>query len=144
MRHFRHLLLTACLLAAAATAQADLVVVMRAQGSPERLAHGEVTNIFMGRYRTLPDGSTATPLDQPPGPLRDEFYRRLVNKDAAAISAYWSRLYFSGKAMPPQSARSHGEAAERVLNERGTITYMERGRIDPRLRIVFEFPPEQP
>jgi len=123
-------------------AQAEPVVVMRAQPANEKLSREAVTNIFMGRLRTLPSGNPAQPIDQPnDSPLRAQFYQRLVNKDLASINAYWSRLHFSGKATPPLQAASEEEVIRQVLAQPGGIAYVSRSQVDNRLRIVLEFSP---
>jgi len=130
------------LLSASTVAQAEPVVVMRAQQVVEKLSREEVTNIFMGRFRTLPSGNPARPIDQPRDtPLRTQFYQRLVNKDQASINAYWSRLHFSGKAVPPLQASSEDEVIRQALAQPGGIAYVRRSQVDDRLRIVFEFSP---
>ena len=121
-------------------ASAELVVVMRANTPVERLDRDEVTNIFLGRYRTLPSGMQAQPVDQPPGSgARNIFYQRLVNKTQSEINAYWARLHFSGKTSPPIQAASAKETLERLLANPGAISYMERSEVDGRLRVVFDF-----
>lgn len=122
-------------------AQAELVVVMPAQ-TAENLSREAVTNIFMGRFRALPSGSPAQPIDQPrDNPLREQFYQRLLNKDQASINAYWSRLHFSGKATPPLQTSSEEEVVRQLLRQPGGIAYIRRAQVDSRLRIVFELPP---
>ncbi len=78
-------------------ARADLVVVVNARSNVDALTRDQVTNIFLGRYRLLPSGMTAMPIDQPAGQTeKARFYRLLVNKDLSEIDAYWARLVFSG------------------------------------------------
>ena len=125
-----------------ATAGDPLVVVVNAQQRIEQLSHEDVTNIFLGRFRTLPTGIPAVPIDQPANSaVRASFYQRLVNKDIASINAYWSRLHFSGKATPPLQTASDGEVLRQLLSQPGAIAYVERRQVDARLRIVFELPP---
>lgn len=142
MRRLPSFLLLLAILFGSTPGLADVVVVSRAQGGVERLTHEELTNIYMGRYRTLPSGKPAQPIDQPAGSAaRVVFYQRLVDKDPASINAYWSRLYFSGKASPPIQAASLAEVIERLLTQPGAIAYLERYQLDSRLRIIFEFSP---
>jgi len=120
---------------------AEPVVVVRANSPVQQLSQDEVVNIFLGRYRSLPGGSTALPVDQPDSSaLRAEFYRRLVNKNLNEINAYWSRLIFSGKTAPPQQAGSAAEVLLIVSSSPAGIAYVEREQVDKRLRIVMEFP----
>lgn len=124
-------------------ATADVVVVVGAQTGIDRLTQDEVINIFLGRYRVLPTGLAAIPVDQPAASaIKAEFYRKLTNKDLAEINAYWARLYFSGKTSPPLQAGSANEALRIVAATPGAIGYVERAQVDARVSIVLEFPAE--
>lgn len=121
---------------------ADLVVVVNAKSKVDKLTPDEVINIFMGRYRQLPSGIAALPIDQPETlPDKARFYRLLVNKDLAEINAYWARLIFSGKTSPPHQARSAEEVIDWLAKQKGAVGYIERGQADPRVRIVLELEP---
>ena len=73
-----------------AGAWAEPVVVVNVASAITRLSQDDVVNIFLGRYRRLPTGDTAIPIDQPENTaVRAEFYRKLVNKEPNEISAYW-------------------------------------------------------
>ncbi len=123
------------------TACAEPVVVVSAASALHQLSQEEVVNIFLGRYRRLPTGGTALPIDQPEASVvRAEFYRRLVNKDVNEINAYWSRLIFSGRTSPPLQANSAAEVIVLLLGQPASVAYMERSQVDKRLRIVMEFP----
>ena len=137
---FLRLLLILLSLAAACPAWADIVVVTPVQSGVERLSQDEVTDIFLGRYRKLPSGLSAVPIDQPAsGGLKAEFYRQLVNKGLAEINAYWARLFFSGKTSPPLQANSSAEVLTLLANTPGAIAYVDRKQVDGRFKIVLEF-----
>lgn len=141
--HLRFPALLAVLAAlASCPAAAELVVVANAGSGVERLSRDEVINIFLGRYRQLPSGLAALPIDQPAEqPLKAQFYRKLVNKDLAEINAYWARLTFSGKTSPPRQAANAAEVVDWLAHTRGAIGYVERDMVDARIRIVMEFVP---
>lgn len=122
-----------------AVCAADLVVVVSAGNPSPRLTRDEVTNIFLGRYRQMPSGQVAVPVDLPVGDAdRARFYRLLVGKEQAEINAYWSRLVFSGKTMPPGQPGGVDEVVRFVATTQGGIAYLDRARVDSRLRIVLE------
>ena len=135
----RKLLCLLCMLLMTGTLRADVVVVAAAQAEIAPLSRDEVINIFMGRYRVLPSGLTASPIDQPAqSPLRAEFYRKLVDKDLAEINAYWARLVFSGKTRPPLATQHADEALASILETPGGIGYIDRSRLDARFRLLFD------
>jgi hypothetical protein len=138
MRTVRYLLLCA-LLALAPSAHADLVLVTSPHSGIERLTQDDVINIYLGRYRRLPSGVVAVPVDHPvESELRARFYRRLVNKSLAEINAYWARLVFSGKTRPPQVVEGVDNILRIVATQPGALAYLERMQVDGRVRIVFE------
>ncbi|NEV62090.1 hypothetical protein [Thiorhodococcus minor] len=131
------------LLFSLATAESNdrsgIVVVMSANSGIEALTREQVINIFFGRFRKLPNGETAVPVDQPAGaPLKSAFYRQLVNKDLAEIRAYWARLVFSGRTAPPEQTKTEQEALQLLLEQPGAVGYLWEGSLPPRLRVVFD------
>lgn len=137
MRMTRLLVALLCLLGWNSV-MAEIVVVVDARSGVERLTRSEVVNIFLGRYRKLPDGTAAVPIDQPAtGVLRADFYRKLVDKDLDEINAYWSRLYFSGKTTPPVSTASSADVIAQVLARTGGVGYVRRKDVDARVRVVL-------
>lgn len=124
----------------AATAWADLVVVANPKSGIDRMSREEVVFVFMGRWRQLPSGLPAQPVDSPvDSPEHSAFYRQLVNKNASEIKAYWSRLVFSGGARPPVMPQTREEQIRILAATPGAVSYLERSKVDARVRIVFEF-----
>jgi ABC-type phosphate transport system substrate-binding protein len=129
-------------LLAVAVCRAEIVVVVNPKSGVEKLSRDEVINIFLGRFRQLPSGIAALPVDLPASqPEKSGFYRQLVNKDLAEINAYWARLMFSGRTTPPKQAASVEDAVAYVGGTPGAIGYLDRARVDGRVRVVLEFSP---
>lgn len=119
---------------------ADLVVVANSKSGIDRMSREEVVYVFMGRWRQLPSGIPAQPIDAPiDSAERMRFYRKLVNKDPSDIQAYWARLVFSGGARPPVSTQNRDEQLKLLAALPGAVAYMERSAVDSRVKIVFEF-----
>ncbi len=134
--------LSLALLQVSGSVCAEPVVVVNARSGVVQLSRDEVINIFLGRYRQLPTGEAAVPIDQPEGSaLRADFYRKLVNKDLNQINAYWARLIFSGKTAPPKDTESFSEVIAYLLGNPGGVAYIDRAQLDKRFRVVLEFPP---
>ena len=135
-RAFLSALLPALFLATGAVrAEDSIVVVVAANAGVDHLTQAEVTNIFLGRFKKLPSGARAVPVDVTT--LKEQFYSRLVGKSLAEINAYWARLKFSGQTTPPRQ-ESQLTALELVATTPGAITYLDRHLVDRRLKVVFE------
>lgn len=140
MRHVRRLLLLLTLLPALAAAEVLVVVVNPASGI-ETLSRTDIINIFLGRFRQLPSGIPAQPIDLPVSMAKAQFYRALVNKEPAEINAYWARLVFSGRTSPPLQTENPDDAIKALHASPGGIAYLERSKVSSREKIVFEFTP---
>lgn len=128
-----------CLLPRSQAWADDVLVVIAHPGSAvQQLQRSEGVNLFLGRYKTLPGGMRATPLDTEE--LRAQFYKLLVNKTLPEINAYWTRLTFSGQTLPPRRLREL-QVLETVATTPGAIGYVRREIADARVRIVFELTP---
>ncbi|MEW5904818.1 MAG: hypothetical protein AB1722_10810 [Pseudomonadota bacterium] len=120
--------------------RADLVLVASADSGIPLLSHDQVVNIFLGRYRKLPDGATAEPLDiDGDSPERREFYERLLGKPLAEINAYWARLVFSGRTLPPEELPTQRAVLARVIHDPVAIGYVERANLNAQVKVVYEF-----
>jgi len=141
----RPLILAALLALLPMAARADLVVVVNPKSGIDRMTREEVVYVFMGRWRQLPSGLPAQPVDLPADSADyASFYRQLVNKNSAEIKAYWSRLIFSGGARPPVVAQGRDEQMKILASTPGAIGYLERSTVDSRVKVVFEFPTGAP
>jgi ABC-type phosphate transport system substrate-binding protein len=138
----RRLLLAALpLLLLALPVRAELVVVVSPHSDITSLTREQVINIYMGRYRVLPDGSTAHPLDAAADSAeRGLFYRGLLGKSLDDVNAYWARLVFSGRTAPPREVPNRQAMLADIADDRNAIGYVERKDLTRNLKIVFSFP----
>ena len=117
----------------------SLVVVVNAAESVEHLSRDDVINIFLGRYRKWPNGTTARPIDLEPEKAR--FYSLLVGKSLPEMNAYWARLIFSGTTAPPLTVENPEELLKIIRSNSGAIGYIDRDRVDSHSKIVFQLEP---
>jgi ABC-type phosphate transport system substrate-binding protein len=144
----RHVILTLvfALLSAggarAADAPASIVVIVNPSSGVDKLTRDEVIDIFLGRYRKLPSGRVAMPIDvTEEGAKRARFYQLLVKKSPAEMSSYWARLVFSGTTSPPFQVPDTQTALDLVQSNPNAIAYVERAAVTPKVKVVLEIKP---
>lgn len=121
-------------------ASAELVLIAHPESGIEKLTKSEVINIYLGRYRRLPTGATAVPIDLAENIEKKAiFYQLLVDKNLAQINAYWSRLVFSGKTRPPLQVENARAALKYVANNPNALAYIDRADVNSQVIIVFEW-----
>lgn len=135
-----HGLFAALLLTCATAAWAEVLIVAGAQSRLPELEHGTLEQLYLGRTRNLEDGTPVLLTDLPAGALRDEFYRKLTGKNPAQIRAHWSRMVFTGRALPPQEAATVKELLQWLEANPNRIGYLAPADADPRLRVLLRLP----
>jgi ABC-type phosphate transport system substrate-binding protein len=115
--------LAALALAASATAQADIVVIVNP--AAPALTQDQIADIYLGRSNTL------TPLDQPESaPLRADFYKKATGRDTAQVKATWSRLVFTGKGQAPKELPDSAAVKKAVAADPKAIGYIDKSTMD--------------
>lgn len=140
------LLLMAILVSTPITVSAEILLIGNSALSVNAISREEAINIYMGRFRKLPDGAVVTPLDQSArSPVRRDFYRRLVDKTPEEINTYWTRLLFSGNTQRPAEIQHVDDMLTRIANDARAIGYVERRQVDgllsgKGLKVLLVFP----
>jgi hypothetical protein len=117
----------------------DFVVVTHPQSGIEKMSKDEIINIYMGRNHKMPNGLSAIPIDVTYSTEnKARFYMYMMEKELAEINSYWARLRFSGQGNPPKQIGSVEEVIEFVSRNKGALAYLDKKRVDKRVRIVFD------
>ncbi|MDP9140114.1 MAG: hypothetical protein M3O62_04885 [Pseudomonadota bacterium] len=120
-----------------------LALIVHPDSGVTTLSSSDAINIFMGRYRKLPSGAVATPIDiNEHSEERRQFYAQVVRKDLATVDAYWARLVFSGQTSPPLKVPDSRTAVDLVAGNRTAVAYVDHAVVDSRVRIVMLIEPD--
>jgi ABC-type phosphate transport system substrate-binding protein len=123
----------------ASDAAPSIVVIVNPASGVDKLTRDEVIDIFLGRYRKLPSGRVALPIDvSEAGSERAQFYQLLVKKSLAEMSSYWARLVFSGQTSPPFQVPDAQTAIDLVQSNPNAIAYVDRATVTSKVRVVLE------
>ncbi|WP_297147127.1 phosphate ABC transporter substrate-binding protein [Thermomonas sp.] len=137
--NIRQVALLLSLFAASAVAQAGVVVVMSSKSDVSALTKTQVAQIYMAKSDALPNGRVAKPIDQADGAaVRNEFYSKVAEKDAAQMKAYWSQLTFTGKAQPPRKVSGDAAVKAALADNPAAVGYISDGAVDGSVKVVFK------
>lgn len=120
-------------------ALADLVVITSVKNTHLELSLYQVAEIFLGKSATFPGGVLALPLDQVEGtPARDEFYLRIVGKNAPQMTAYWSKMIFTGQGKPPAEIGDSLAIKRQIMANPHAIGYVDKNAVDSSVRVLLK------
>ncbi len=122
----RTLVLAAVLGAASGPAAGAAYRVVAHNSVPTRtLSRTALSQVFLKKTVTWPDGSAAVPVDLAVGsPTREVFSRDVHGRGSAAVDAYWQKQVFSGREVPPLTKASDAEVIAYVRATPGAIGYV--------------------
>ena len=108
-------------------AQAFKVIVNTAN-PVSSLTKAEASKLFLKKNSKWDHGAQVQPVELPgSSSVRGRFTQDIHNKKPAAISAYWQKLIFSGRATPPPEKGSDAEVVAYVQANPGAIGYVSSG-----------------
>jgi ABC-type phosphate transport system substrate-binding protein len=109
----------------APAAQADIAVIVHAANPVQQLTSRQVAELYLGRSRTFASGQFAQVVDQGiDDPIRSRFFKDISGMSIGQVTAFWSRLKFTGQVQPPQNLVGDGAVLEFVRRNPAAIGYV--------------------
>lgn len=118
-------------------ALAEVFVIVNAGAPATAIDRTRLEQLYFGRARTLADGSFAVIVDRPDSNLRERFFRALGGMSLPQVNAYWARLNFTGRVLPPQVRTTDEEVLAVVRRDRNAVGYVGRAPDDAAVRVVM-------
>lgn len=133
-------ILVASTLAFTSLSFSEVAVIVSASNANSSIDKGAIAKIFLGKSKSFPDGSQATPVDQNDGSAsRDAFNSTVLGKSASQLKSYWSRLIFTGKGTPPKQSGNDAAVKGIVAGNPNIIGYIDSSAVDDSVKVVFKF-----
>lgn len=132
----RFMLMLACLCLAAVTTAEEVVVILNPANSVT-LTPKDISNLFLGKTSTFPDGKPARALSLQDGSaVRDEFNRKFLKKTNQQLDAYWASLIFTGRVTPPRQVATEAELRAQVEASRDAIGFVRESVAGDKVRTL--------
>jgi ABC-type phosphate transport system substrate-binding protein len=113
-------------------------LIVNARNPVATLRVDQVSQFFLRRTMTWPDGQKVMPVDlEENSPVRISFTRAIHRRSAAALEAFWQQQIFSGRGVPPPEVLSDSEVMDYVRRNPGAIGYVSAtAELAPGVRAV--------
>lgn len=130
MNHlFRHLAAAALLTAAASASAQIAVIVGPGTAAPSK---AQLEELYLGKNFDY------KPLDLAEGnPLREQFYKKLTNRDLAQVKAVWARIVFTGKGLSPAAQADAAAVKKAVIADPKAVGYIDKASADGSVKVVL-------
>ena len=111
-----------------AAAQQGFVVIVHPSNPVSSQSADELSRIFLKKTAKWENGARVEPVDlAASSAVRARFSQSVHGKGTAAISAYWQKMIFSGREVPPAELGTAAEVIAFVASHRGGVGYVAEG-----------------
>lgn len=115
---------------------AQLVVVVNPSNN-NSLDPKTIQRIFLGKEKKFPDGSETLAVNQvAENDIRQSFDESLLGRSSSQVSAYWSKLVFTGKGIPPKEVSSDAEVLALVAKNPSVIGYIDASSVTADVKVI--------
>ncbi|MEO5346579.1 MAG: hypothetical protein H7834_09410 [Magnetococcus sp. YQC-9] len=117
----------------------ELVVVVHASNELSRLSRTQISDLFLGRSTSFPNGRHVTVVEQTrDSRTREEFFKRINGMSLNQVNTYWARLTFSGRVTPPFTVPNSREVVRTIATNPNAIGYIHPDALDDSVRTVLD------
>ena len=117
-------------------ALAETVVVVHPSNSTE-IDTKQIQRIFLGKEKKFSDGSETSPVNQvSDSSVRSNFDTSVLGRSSSQVSAYWSKLVFTGKGVPPKEVENDAAVIALVAKNPSAIGYVNSTSVDDSVKVI--------
>jgi ABC-type phosphate transport system substrate-binding protein len=115
---------------------ADIVVIVH-PGNDADLNQKMVKRIFLGKEKKFSNGKEALPINQVPASnARGSFDTDTLGRSSTQIAAYWSKLVFTGKGIPPKELDNDAAVLAIVADNPNAIGYVDSTSVSDAVKVI--------
>ncbi|WP_395010178.1 hypothetical protein [Undibacterium sp.] len=117
---------------------AQVMVVVGAKSSANKLSKDQAAALFLGKSFQLPGAGIPVLIDQGENTeARQIFYSKVAEKTPVQVKAIWSRLVFSGKGTLPKEVANSEEVKKILSANPDAIGYIEKAAVDASVKVLL-------
>ena len=123
-------------LAFSSFASAELTVVVN-PANASALDSKTIQRIFLGKEKKFSDGTESLPVNQgADNEIRQNFDQEVLGRSSSQVSAYWSKLVFTGKGIPPKEVMTDAEVIDLVSKNPSVIGYIDSSSVTDAVKVI--------
>ena len=134
-------LFTLTLLTCAMPALAEIAIIANPGSGASSLDAKTAKKLFLGKTKAIPGMNTVTLIGQiDESPTKAEFTKVVAKKSIGKYKAYWSKMIFSGKAIPPKELANDAEVKAYVASHADAVGYVNSNAVDSTVKVLLSVP----
>jgi ABC-type phosphate transport system substrate-binding protein len=117
-------------------ANAELVLVVH-PSNDAAIDAKTAQRIFLGKENKFSNGKEALPINQvPDSASRATFDTTTLERSSSQVAAYWSKLVFTGKGIPPKEVNNDAEVIAIVADNQNAVGYVDSSAVTGAVKAI--------
>jgi len=114
-----------------------VVVIVVHPSNDAALDAKDVQRLFLGKEKKFSNGKEAIPINQiPSSTVRSAFDADALGRSSTQIAAYWSKLVFTGKGIPPKELDDDSAVLAVVADNPNAIGYIDSASASDAVKVI--------
>lgn len=141
MRYLSSVCVIAFMLGVSAMAAAEILVIGHPATEMRVTEKEQLADLYLGKRDEL-SGQRVRVLDHSEGgSVRQRFYQQVTGRSLSQLNAYWSKLIFTGKGMPPEQVGEDFDVIGLVQDDPSAVGYIDADSLSgERVKVLFRIP----
>lgn len=115
---------------------ADISVIVHSSNS-DQLDKKTIERIYLGKEKRFPSGGEVVPLSLQDPEATEVFTKLFLDRTSSQYKAYWSKLIFTGKGVPPREISSDAELIGLVSKNPQMIGFINSDAVSNEVRVIM-------
>jgi len=122
------------------TISAGTVIIANKANPDSGISKKLAKKIFLGK-KSNTGSMEIVPIDQGENSeIRKTFYKKVANKSPEKMKSYWSKLIFSGRAVPLKVINGDAEVIFWISENKNAIGYVDSKSVTDSVKVLLELP----
>ena len=119
------------------TVNASLSIVVNKANDAE-IDEKTVQRIFLGKEKKFSNGNVAVPINLTTNNAgRSVFDEQVLGRSSSQVSAYWSKLVFTGKGVPPADVANDEAVLVAIEADVNAIGYVDSASVTDAVKVIM-------
>ena len=119
-------------------AKADISIIANKSMPIDTIETETAKKLWLGKIHKLPVAGKVKVVDQSGiSNIKEDFYKKLANKDLNQLKTYWAKIIFTGKSVPPKTLSSDIKVLDIVRKNTNTLGYVNSKSVTGDVKVLM-------